>query len=79
MDPKRLKDSCYKSNKMSDVYSIGVLLWQISNGYKPFYGLDLDVSLSLYIIGGKREKIIDGTPMNTLSYIKVSNVNNIIL
>ncbi|CAG8715279.1 6778_t:CDS:2, partial [Funneliformis mosseae] len=42
VNPKRLKDSCYKSNKMSDVYSIGVLLWQISNGYKPYYGLDYD-------------------------------------
>ncbi|CAG8544786.1 1229_t:CDS:2 [Funneliformis mosseae] len=24
VDPKRLMDSCYKSNKMSDVYSVGV-------------------------------------------------------
>ncbi|CAG8480263.1 6262_t:CDS:2 [Funneliformis caledonium] len=35
---------------MSDVYSIGILLWQISSGYRPFYGLEYDVSLSLNII-----------------------------
>ena len=53
----------YKLNKKSDVYSIGILMWLISSGYKPFNGVDYDVSLGLAIQGGKREEIIDGTPI----------------
>jgi serine/threonine protein kinase len=63
IDPKRLKNQNHKLNKKSDVYSVGVLLWQISSGYEPFKGLDYDVTLALDIIGGKREKTIKGTPI----------------
>ncbi|EXX63092.1 uncharacterized protein OCT59_028502 [Rhizophagus irregularis] len=63
IDPKKLDNPNYKLDKKSDVYSIGVLLWQISSGHKPFYETDYDVSLALSILNGKREKIIDGTPV----------------
>ena len=62
IDPKVLNDrkNC-KLNKKSDVYSIGVLMWQISSGCRPFYA-DYDISLlTLDIINGKREEIINGT------------------
>ncbi|GBC07943.1 hypothetical protein RclHR1_00780023 [Rhizophagus clarus] len=52
----------YKLNKKSDVYSIGVLMWQISSGYMPFKGLDYNAPLILLIVNGKREEMIDGTP-----------------
>ncbi|CAI2176520.1 19673_t:CDS:2 [Funneliformis geosporum] len=54
----------YKLNKKSDVYSIGVLMWQISSGKEPFYieGGNYDIKLVLDIINGKRKEIIDGTP-----------------
>ena len=58
----------YKLNKKSDVYSIGVLMWQISSGRKPFYKADYDIRLALEILNGKRKGIIDGTP------IKYSNL-----
>ncbi|RGB27446.1 hypothetical protein C1646_769091 [Rhizophagus diaphanus] len=61
IDPKKFNDQNYKLNKKSDVYSIGVLLWQISSGYKPFYKVDHDANLILSILNGKREEIIDGT------------------
>jgi serine/threonine protein kinase len=61
MDPKSFDDQNYKLNKKSDVYSIGVLMWQISSGYEPF-SAKYDVSLMLSILNGKREEIIDGTP-----------------
>ena len=47
---------------MSDVYSVGVLLWQISSGNKPFKGHKYDASLILAIINDGRENIIIGTP-----------------
>ena len=68
IDPKSFTNEKYKLNKKSDVYSIGVLLWQISSGKRPFDNINYDISLSLAIISGKREKIIDGTP------IKYSNL-----
>ena len=52
----------YKFNKKSDVYSVGVLMWQISSGYEPFKDKDRDVNLILSIHNGLRENIIDETP-----------------
>ncbi|PKY51029.1 kinase-like protein [Rhizophagus irregularis] len=64
VDPKSFNDKeNYKLNKKSDVYSIGVLLWQISSGYRPFREVDYGLSLMLSILNGKREKIINGTPV----------------
>ena len=61
MDPKifLLKQS-YSLNKKSDVYSIGVLLWEISSGKPPFE--ESDVYLAVRISEGHREEIISGTP-----------------
>ena len=55
----------YKLSKKSDIYSIGVIMWQISSGRQPFYAesIKYDISLALAIQGGEREKIIDGTPI----------------
>jgi len=38
-------------------------MWQISSGHQPYYGYDYDVSLALSIVSGRREEIIDGTPL----------------
>ncbi|PKY14339.1 kinase-like protein [Rhizophagus irregularis] len=64
IDPKsfNIKSNKYTLNKKSDIYSIGVLMWEISSGYQPFYGEDYDVSLALAILNGRRENVIDGTP-----------------
>ncbi|GBB92301.1 hypothetical protein RclHR1_00020004 [Rhizophagus clarus] len=63
VDPKSFDNENYKLNKKSDVYSIGILLWQISSGYRPFRKSDYGLGLMLYILSGKREEIIDGTPI----------------
>ncbi|GES98931.1 kinase-like domain-containing protein [Rhizophagus clarus] len=65
IDPKSLNDPNYKLNKQSDIYSIGVLMWQISSGCQPFLNNSscYDASLILPIVNGKREEIIDGTPV----------------
>jgi serine/threonine protein kinase len=62
IDPKHFTIENYKLNKKSDIYSIGILLWQISSGRRPFCDINYDIKLSLEIINGKREKIIEGTP-----------------
>jgi len=70
IDPKSFStysnnNQSYKFNKKSDVYSIGILMWQISSGYQPFYheGVDYDFNLILAIKEGKREKVVDNTPI----------------
>jgi len=73
VDPKCLSNTCnikdenqlYIMNPKSDVYSIGVLFWQLSSGRRPFYAENeqYDVSLAIEIRNGKREVIIEGTPV----------------
>ncbi|GBB95586.1 hypothetical protein RclHR1_02570020 [Rhizophagus clarus] len=63
IDPKCFNNENYELNKKSDVYSIGVIMWQISSGRKPFYNIDYGIRLSLEITNGKREKTINGTPV----------------
>lgn len=64
VDPKCLDDQSYAITTKSDIYSIGVLLWQLSSGRRPFYDEDTqyDVCLAINIKNGKRENIIEGTP-----------------
>ena len=64
IDPKSLNDKQYKLNEKSDIYSIGVLMWQISSGRQPFKdkGFDYDLKLSINILNGLREETINETP-----------------
>uniref|UniRef100_U9SRY6 Protein kinase domain-containing protein n=1 Tax=Rhizophagus irregularis (strain DAOM 181602 / DAOM 197198 / MUCL 43194) TaxID=747089 RepID=U9SRY6_RHIID len=62
VDPKSFDDKNYRLNKKSDVYSIGIIMWQISSGRQPFHTEEYDAGLMFQIKGGKREEIIEGTP-----------------
>ncbi|GES73290.1 kinase-like domain-containing protein [Rhizophagus clarus] len=62
VDPKRMAEQNYKLNEMSDVYSIGVLLWEISSGQRPFKNISYDIALINKIGKGSRENPIHGTP-----------------
>ena len=76
VDPKsfsiqRNKYNQYSSlNEKSDVYSVGVLLWEISSGQLPFYikGEQYDIDLAIEILQGLREKSISDTPKD---YVKI--------
>ena len=72
VDPKCLNhvynikdgDQPYEINDKSDIYSIGVLFWQLSSGHRPFgYENDndaqYDAGLAIAIENGKREDIIN--------------------
>ena len=60
----------YSLNEKSDIYSIGVLLWEISSGQPPFYaeGEQYDASLILEISQGLRETVVPSTPED---YVKI--------
>ncbi|RGB33722.1 kinase-like domain-containing protein, partial [Rhizophagus diaphanus] len=58
----------YSLNKKSDVYSIGILLWEISSGQPPFSDELNDIELAMEIFQGLREKPIHDTPKE---YIKI--------
>jgi len=64
IDPKSFNSQRYVLSEKSDVYSIGVLLWEISSGHPPFYteGESYDISLALKILQGLREKNVPDTP-----------------
>ncbi|RGB26725.1 kinase-like domain-containing protein [Rhizophagus diaphanus] len=62
---KSSNDSVYSLNKKSDVYSIGILLWEISSGKPPFCNKPLephDFNLAIEILHGLKEKPIPNTP-----------------
>ena len=69
MDPKifnihqETADKSYKLNKKSDIYSLGVLFWELTSGKSPFNfeKREDDASVMLEIINGKREEPITGT------------------
>ncbi|GBC22038.2 kinase-like domain-containing protein [Rhizophagus irregularis DAOM 181602=DAOM 197198] len=61
IDPKILLFNNLKLNEKSDVYSIGVLLWEISSGNPPFHEESNKSSLMYEILYGRREKIIPNT------------------
>ena len=57
-----------RSNKKSDVYSVGVLLWEISSGQKPFKSYNQKSKLILEILNdGKRETPIPDTPIDYIN------------
>ncbi|CAB4396026.1 unnamed protein product [Rhizophagus irregularis] len=64
IDPKKFNlngNLSYSLNEKSDVYSVGVLLWEISSGCPPFCTLPYDVILALRILQGLRESTVPGT------------------
>ncbi|GES88022.1 kinase-like domain-containing protein [Rhizophagus clarus] len=61
VDPKKFDSQKYSLNKKSDVYSVGVLLWEISSGRPPFKGISF-YCLILRISQGIRETPILDTP-----------------
>ncbi|RHZ82323.1 hypothetical protein Glove_109g428 [Diversispora epigaea] len=56
-DPRYLRNMfTYKRSKASDIYSLGVLFWEISSGRPP------SLEIAKIVIKGEREVPINGTP-----------------
>jgi hypothetical protein len=62
IDPKKFASDSYSRNKKSDVYSIGVLLWEISSCQSPFEDRYNQLGLPNQILQGLRETPIPNTP-----------------
>ncbi|CAG8560183.1 9751_t:CDS:10 [Diversispora eburnea] len=56
----------YKINKASDVYSVGVLFWELSSGRPAFYNFT-DIQIIKLVTSDEREKPIKGTPWNYIN------------
>lgn len=54
------KNPSYKRNTKSDIYSYGVILWDISNDHKPFPKLT-KIQIAIKIFTNERGKPVEGT------------------
>ncbi|RIA91620.1 kinase-like domain-containing protein [Glomus cerebriforme] len=68
IDPIRFDKQKNKLNEKGDIYSIGVLLWEISSGRPPFDTEEQDIALIVAISNGHREDPIPDTPKD---YLKI--------
>ena len=65
-DDKNFHD---KTNKKSNVYSIGVILWEISSGKIPFESPQKSILMS-EILNGRRETPTSDTPSDYVNIYK---------
>jgi len=54
----------------SDIYSVGILMWEISSGQPPFINYEHDYYLAMNIVNGIRPKIVPGTPLKYKSLME---------
>ncbi|RIA86622.1 kinase-like domain-containing protein [Glomus cerebriforme] len=54
----------------SDIYSIAMLMWEISSGQPPFNNYKHDYYLAMNIINGIRPRIVSGTPIKYKNLMK---------
>ncbi|CAB5213937.1 unnamed protein product [Rhizophagus irregularis] len=58
--PEIFKGSSF--SKESDVYSIGMVMWELTTGCKPFANVEHDHKLIFKILDGERPEITEDTP-----------------
>ncbi|CAI2178838.1 2675_t:CDS:2 [Funneliformis geosporum] len=49
-------------SKASDIYSLGMIMWEFTTGFKPFANVEHNTELIIEIIDGKRPEITEDTP-----------------
>ena len=60
------KETTFKS----DIYSIAMLMWEISSGQPPFINYEHDIDLAINIVNGIIPKIVPGTPLEYKNLMK---------
>ncbi|RIB13777.1 kinase-like domain-containing protein [Gigaspora rosea] len=70
IDPQcLLNEKRFKPNRKSDVYSLGVLFWELTSGVSPFYKLSF-VDKMLRIANHNIEKTVTNTPQGYVNLYK---------
>ncbi|KAG0210020.1 hypothetical protein BGX31_001988, partial [Mortierella sp. GBA43] len=59
--PERMQNPTYTYNAKCDIYSLGVIFWELSSCVIPFETQLQDVMLAVNIISGLRERTVAGT------------------
>ena len=60
ISPEIFKGAAF--SKESDIYSLGMIMWELTTGCKPFDNVEHDINLIYKIIDGKRPEITSDTP-----------------
>src|SRR6266498_3046443 len=69
VEPQCYKNDNYIRDKKSDIYSLGVLLWEITSGCPPFSKISIHI-LNIKIVNGFREQPIINTPLTYVNLYK---------
>ncbi|RIA92690.1 kinase-like domain-containing protein, partial [Glomus cerebriforme] len=59
-----------KYSTASDAYSMGMIMWEITTGCKPFANVAHDIKLIYEIFDGERPKITEDTPECFAKFMK---------
>ncbi|RIB25827.1 kinase-like domain-containing protein [Gigaspora rosea] len=62
VEPQYFKNPNYEFTQKSDIYSLGVILWEISSGKPPYQSFNSVDCIAVHVFQGKRETPIEGTP-----------------
>src|SRR6185312_3885186 len=62
LDPRCIYDRDTERDEKSDIFSLGVVLWEISSRRKPCGGLLYDNDIITYRLDGKRDASVSVTP-----------------
>ncbi|RHZ74590.1 hypothetical protein Glove_220g47 [Diversispora epigaea] len=68
MAPELFKGRPYSYK--SDIYSLGMIMWQMTSGHRPFHDQEHGPKLILDILDGKRPEITEDTPENWANLMK---------
>ncbi|RIA83970.1 kinase-like domain-containing protein [Glomus cerebriforme] len=60
IDPEVLR--CRPYSKQSEVYSMSMIMWELSSNKPPFSNKHHNIELALAVLDGMRPEIIEGTP-----------------
>ncbi|RIB12315.1 hypothetical protein C2G38_34622 [Gigaspora rosea] len=66
--PEVLYNNHYST--MSDIYSLGIIMWMVSAGFSPFYDQKHDIFLVKAIMLGLRPDVVYGTPPEYVELMK---------
>jgi serine/threonine protein kinase len=58
--PEIFKGSAF--SKESDIYCMGMIMWELTTGCKPFANVEHDIKLIYKILDGERPEITEDTP-----------------